>query len=372
MLTAVRLAKYTEVIGISSQPALVSGQEVGMRISRPDDWARDYWIAFDRFRGLDRVQRVHGMLTGVDLDAKKVLVREADGTHRTEDYDALVIATGVTNGFWRRPDLHSSEEIGEGLRQVHDRIAMAESVVVVGGGAAAVSSAANIATVWPGKRVDLYYPGDRPLSLHHPRAWSRIRRRLNALGVGLHPGHRALVPDGFRCDQITPEPVQWSTGQPDTTADAVLWAIGRVVPNTDWLPSELLDEGGFVRVTSQLQVQGQPGVFAIGDVAATDPLRSSARNRADTLLARNIRAQFDGRPFRSFKPPSRRWGSVLGAQPDGLEVFAVNGRTFRFPPWSVNRILHPLITRRAIYRGIRDSSHRTTHSYPGNQPISRL
>jgi apoptosis-inducing factor 2 len=120
--------------------------------------------------------------------------------------------------------------------------------------------------------------------------------------------------------------VQWSTGQPPSSADAVLWAIGHVQPNTDWLPTELLDEHGFVRVTPKLRVPDHPGVFAIGDVAATDRLRSSARNRADGLVAHNVRAEFDGRPLRSFRPPKQRWGSIIGIQADGLEVFAPNGR----------------------------------------------
>jgi NADH dehydrogenase FAD-containing subunit len=227
-------------------------------------------------------------------------------------------------------------------------------VIVVGGGAAAVSSAANLAGTWPDKRVDLYYPGERPLLSHHPRVWSRIRRRLTDLGVGLHDGHRAVVPDGFACDEIGTAPVEWSTGHAAASADAVLWAIGRVKPNTDWLPSEVLDDNGFVRVTPDLRVPGHAGVFAIGDVAATDPLRSSARNRADGLLAHNVRAEFEGKPLRSYRAPNRRWGSVLGAQPDGLEVFAANGRAFRFPVWSIDRILQPVIVRRGIYRGVRD------------------
>lgn len=90
-------------------------------------------------------------------------------------------------------------------------------------------------------------------------------------------------------------------------------------------------------------------------MAATDPLRSSARNRADRLLARNIRADFAGRPLRDYRPPQRRWGSVLGGQPDGLEVFAPNGTAFRFPAWSVDRVLRPWIVRRVIYRGVRPS-----------------
>ncbi len=359
VLTAIGLARHADVVGISVKPGLVSGQELGVRLSRPGDWARDYWVPFDRFRGLDRVRTVHGTLTGVDLAARTVFVQRDDGSTQLEEYDALIISTGVTNGFWRQPTFQSAAQIGADLRGAHDRLAAAESVIVVGGGAAAVSSAANLATTWPGKRVDLYFPGERPLVQHHPRIWGRVRRRLTEVGVVLHPGHRALVPDGFACDQITSDPVRWSTGQPPASADAVLWAIGRVRPNTDWLPAELLDDDGFVRVTPDLRVPDHPGVFAVGDVAATDPLRASARNRADRLLAHNVRAEFSGRPMRAYRAPKRRWGSVLGVQPDGLEVFAPSGHAFRFPAWSIDRVLQPWIVRRGIYRGVRDN-----HPFP--------
>ena len=356
VLTAIRLARHAEVVGISAKPAWVSGQELGWRLSRPHDWARANWIPFDRFRGLDRVRTVDGILIGLDLSARLLFVRHDDGSTSAEGYDALIISTGVTNGFWRQPNFQLADEIGADLRAAHDRLAAAGSVIVVGGGAAAVSSATNLARTWPGKRVDLYFPKDRALVGHHPRAWERVRRRLVEAGVVLHPGHRALIADGFDCDQITGEPVQWSTGQPPASADAVLWAIGRVRPNTDWLPAELLDENGFVRVTPELRVPGHPNVFAVGDVAATDPLRSSARNRADGLIAHNVRAEFAGRPLRSYRPPKRRWGSVIGIQPEGLEVFAPNGRTFTFPAWSFDRVLMPLIVRWGIYRGVRDNN----------------
>jgi len=103
VLTAIRLAPHAEVVGISAKPALVSGQELGWRLSRPQDWARANWIPFDRFRGLDRVRTVHGTLTGLDLSSRTVGVRHDDGSTSAEGYDALVISTGVTNGFWRRP-----------------------------------------------------------------------------------------------------------------------------------------------------------------------------------------------------------------------------------------------------------------------------
>lgn len=105
----------------------------------------------------------------------------------------------------------------------------------------------------------------------------------------------------------------------------------------------------------ELRVPGYRGVFAIGDVAATDPLRSSARNRADGVLAHNILAEPEGRPLRSYRPPRSRWGSVIGVQDDGMEVFSPGGRPFRIPAWPVRRVLMPLIVRRGIYRGMRSN-----------------
>jgi NADH dehydrogenase FAD-containing subunit len=355
ILTAIRLSKHFDVVGISVKPGLVSGQELGVRLSRPRDWARDYWIPFDRFRRLDRVRIIHGTLTGLDLTARTVSGRSDDGATFVEGYDALVISTGVSNGFWRRPTMQSAAEIGADLSAAHDRVAAADSVIVVGGGAAAVSSAANMATTWPDKRIDLYFPGDRALGAYHPRIWQRIHGRLTDLGVGLHPGHRAAVTNGFGYDEITRDPVEWSTGQPPASAEAVLWAIGRVQPNTEWLPPELLDEHGFVRVTPELQVPGHRDVFAVGDAAATDPLRTSARNRGDALAAGNVRAELAGRRLRRFRTPGRRWGSLLGIQPNGLEVFFPTGHALRFPSWSVDRVVMPLIVRWGMYRGVREN-----------------
>ena len=353
LLTAIHLAKHADVVGISAKPALVSGQELGTRLARPDDWARDYFIPFDRYARLDGVRTVHGSLTGLDLAGRSVGVRLADGSTQHESYDVLVISTGVTNGFWRRPDVQSADEVSASLQEAHARLASASSISVVGGGAAAVSTAANLASAWPAKQVHLYFPGERPLPVHHPRVWAKVERRLTERGVVLHPGHRAVVPDGFACDRITDEPVEWSTGQPAAIADAVVWAIGRVRPNTGWLPAELLDDHGFVRVSPDLSVTGQDGLFAIGDVAATDPLRSSARNRADRLLAKNVRAHLAGKPLEEYRPPRGRWGSVLGVQANGLEVFAPNGKAFRFPAWSIQSVLQPWIVRRGIYGGVR-------------------
>lgn len=350
LLVAIHLSRYADVVGISSKPGLVSGQELGHRLARPREWARDYVVSFDRYRRLDGVRTVHGTIAGVDTAARTVAVSGPDGTTHDEPYDVLVIATGVSNGFWRRPDLQTRDQVDAAIAADHERIAAAGSLAVIGGGAAAVSSALNAARAWPDKRVDLYFPGERALPHHHGKVWATLRGRLEAAGVGIHPGHRAVVPAGFACDTITAEPVAWSTGQEPTTAEAVLWTIGRVTPNTAWLPDALLDENGFVVVDEYLRVPGADGVYAIGDVAATDPLRTSARSRADGLLAHNIRAARDGGTLKKFTPAVRRWGSVVGAQGNALEVFTATGQAFKIRGWS---LVQPLIVGRGIYKGVR-------------------
>ncbi|GAB4012980.1 FAD-dependent oxidoreductase [Nocardioides ultimimeridianus] len=354
LLTAIHLARHRdlEVVGISSQPGLVSGQELGTRLARPDDWQRDYRIAFDRFRRLDRVRTVHAELTALDPETRTVHLRDAAGIDHEEPCDVLVIATGVRNGFWRTPDLRTDHDVTADLADAHARLAGAGTILVVGGGAASVSSALQLALRWPDKRIRLAFPGERGLAQHHPRTWTHAARRLGAAGVELLAGHRAVVPD--EAEGLTDGPVTWRTGQQPTAADAVLWAIGRTRPNTGWLPLDLLDDAGYVRVAPTLQLPGRPELFAVGDVAATDPLRASARSRADKLLARNIRAHLTGRRLTTYRPPRHRWGSVLGVEPDGLRVFAPNGRPFRFPAWTVDSLLQPWIVRRGIYRGVRD------------------
>ncbi|MDN5744916.1 MAG: FAD-dependent oxidoreductase [Nocardioidaceae bacterium] len=351
LLTAIHLARAAvDVIGISNRPGLVSGQELGLRLARPDAWQRDYRIGFDRFRRLDGAEVLHAELVSLDLDRRVVEVRSPRGA-RLISYDVLVVATGVTNGFWRPPGFHTEAEVTAALESAHTRLAHAEEILVVGGGAAAASAALQIAVRWPAKAVGLALPGERGLVHHHPRTWHTARRRLEQAGVRIETGHRAVLPADTT--KITDAAVTWTTGQPPTTADAVVWAVGRVRPNTDWLPAELRDRDGFVPVEATLQVPGRPEVFALGDVSATDPLRSSARNRADRLAAANITAHLAGRSLGRYSAAPRRWGSVLGPERDGLRVFTPSGRAVRVPRWIRDRALQPWIVQRGIYRGVR-------------------
>jgi NADH dehydrogenase FAD-containing subunit len=355
LLVAIELSRDFDVVGVSPKPALVSGQELGVRLARPDEWKRDFLIEFERYQGLDGVRIVRGRVVSVDPALGSLRIEHADGHASEESWDALVLSPGVTNGFWRNAEFEDFASIERGIRDASGAVAGVRTLAVVGGGASGVSAALNLAAGHPERSVHLFFGQDRPLPAYHPRIRAQIERSLRDAGVSLHPGHRARVPEGFALDGFTRDPLCFSTGQAPFSADLTLWTIGRMRPNTGFVPPEMLDAHGFIRTDRNLRVPGHPNVFAVGDAAATDPNRSSARNRGYGVVAHNVRVLLGGREssLRTFEAPAHRWGSILGVQPDGLRVFDSRGRSFRMPRWFVDRVLFPIVVRKAIYRGIR-------------------
>ena len=354
VLVATRLSRSCHVIGVSTRPALVSGQELGTRLIDLPRWKRTYLVPYRRFRRLDAIEFVHGRITSTDLEDSNVTITSTDGTIRRIDYDAFVIATGVSNGFWRHDRLEDLAGIDESMDSVNAQLSAASTIAVVGGGATGVSVADNLARRG-GAQVHLFHSGDEPLPGFHPDVRSWIVHRLTSDGVIVHPHHRAEVPEGFLGDALTTEPIEWSSGQDPFTADVVLWAVGAVRPHTSFLPAAILDEEGFVKVDGNLRVPGATNVFAVGDVAASDPLRSSARNWGYRVIVANVSALLRGRSsrFRTYRPAPYRWGSLLGLQSDGLTVVQPNGRRVRIPRPIAQRLLLGTFVQRVLYGGLR-------------------
>lgn len=357
VMVATRLARSCRVIGISTRPALVSGQELGTRLTDLPRWRRTYLVPLSRFRRLDDAEIVHGRIVAVDLSESAVDVETASGDRRRIDYDALVLATGVSNGFWRHDRVEDAATIDASLAAVGADLASAATIAVVGGGATGVSVADNLARTSDAD-VHLFHGGDEPLPGFHPDVRRWIARRLVDDGVNVHPGHRARLPEGFVGDRLGHDPIEWSTGQEPFAADVVLWAVGAVRPHTSFLPANILDVDGFVRVDRNLRVVGCPNVFAVGDVAASDPLRSSARNWGFRVVVANVRALLRGRAsrMRVYRAAPYRWGSLLGLQSDGLVVVQPNGKRVRIPRPIAQRVLLGSFVQRFLYGGLRRES----------------
>src|SRR5690606_1444974 len=105
----------------------------------------------DRFRRLEQVRVVHGAVKALDTDAKLVEVVDAEGALVSLPYDVAVIASGTTNGFWRRSEIEDLAAVEAGIAEVASSIGRARSIAIIGGGPTGVSSAYNLAR----RRADL-------------------------------------------------------------------------------------------------------------------------------------------------------------------------------------------------------------------------
>ncbi len=349
-----RHRRLLDVVGVGPKPGYLSGRHLGVRLARPARWEENHRIAFHRFRRLDDVRTIHGRLEAVDTRAREVEVLRADGSTTRHGYDILVVCTGVRDGLGRTPSIQDDAEIDLAFGLARAAVAAAPSLAVVGGGQTAVESAAQLAQAFPGKRVDLYFPGERALVHHHGRVWDHCRGELRRLGVGLHPGHRAELPPG-QTGRLAPGPLRFRTGQAAVQADLVLYAVGRARPNTEWLPASMVDDAGFVRVDPELRVPGHDGIWAVGDVAASDPLRTTARNRGAQLLVHNVLATVRGRRRRRYTARDRRWGTVLHEIGTVMTVFTTTGRALRHSRTS-QAFQERLLLRRVVHGGVRPSS----------------
>ncbi len=355
LLVALDLHPGLDVTGITPKPGLVSGQELGTRLARPDAWRKHFLTAFPRYRRLDGMPIVHGLITAVDLEVRQLRLRSLDGVETDVPYDVLVIASGVTNGFWRDARLEDMDSVNRRIDRDAEQLAAARRIAVLGGGATGVSSASNLKERYPATEVHLFFSGKEPLPSYHPNVRRALETRLAEQGVVLHANHRAALPPEFSGEQLTTDAIRWETGQAPFQADVTLWAVGRARPNTGFLPPALLDASGYVKVDPQLRVPGYPDVFAVGDVAASDPDRSSARNGGHAVVAHNVRCLLTGDEARMkpYQPPRHRWGSILGTQRDGMRVFTATGSSMRIPTFWVEHVLFPWIVDRMMYKGVR-------------------
>ena len=192
VLCAVRLSRQFDITAITTKTNLVSGQELGMRLTNPAWWQKQYNIPLQRYRHLQGIRLVHGRAESVDIASQHVEVQLANGEVSSVPYDYLLIASGASNGFWRDDRILSEGEIEAGIEANAELLRNARQIDVVGGGPSAVSVALNAARQFPGANIALHFSGEKLLRGYHALTQDYYAHALEQAGVDMHPNRRAI------------------------------------------------------------------------------------------------------------------------------------------------------------------------------------
>ena len=233
-----------------------------------------------------------GEVTGVDKQAKCVLVSDADRVDVRVHYDYLILATGATHSYF------GHEEFGKhapGLKSLADAVAIRNKVlsafeqaeaeedpsrhrdlltfVLVGAGPTGVELASAIAILVRStlrsefRRIDpasarivLIDRSPRVLGSFYEDLSNAAKRRLEELGVEVLPD-RAV-------EQVDAGGV--IVGGERIVSNTVVWTAGVAPsPAARWLQADS-DHAGRVRVQKDLTVPEHPEIFVVGDTASLD------------------------------------------------------------------------------------------------------
>jgi NADH:ubiquinone reductase (H+-translocating) len=272
------------------------------------------------------VTTLYATVTGVDAQAKRVLLDDGDGL----PYDTLIVATGARHAYFGHDEW---EPFAPGLKTLEDATTLRRRIlvaferaeretdpqrraalltfVIIGAGPTGVELAGTIAelaqdTLPPDfrnidthkTRVVLIEAGPRALAGFPDDLSAYAQRALESIGVEVMLGQAVT--------ECNADGVVYGGNRLDTKT--IIWAAGvRASPAAEWLGAPA-DRAGRLQVLPDLTVPGYPDIFAVGDTVTIDgpdgkpvPGIAPAAKQQGRYVADTIKARLSGgtpAPFR--------------------------------------------------------------------------
>ena len=292
---------------------------------------------------LRHVNFFYAEVQSIDLASKSVRVAHSEDAHvHNLSYDHLVIAVGNATNFFKMPGLEeiafTMKSLGDAIEVRNHLIEMLEAadfecaagdrdqlltVMVAGGGFSGIETIAAIndflreATRFYSHlsekqiRVVVVHPGPVVLPELGEELGAYAQKQLAARGVEILVNTRVKAIHGRDVELTNGTVIQTKT---------LIWTAGTCAHQlTGELPCA--NDRGRLHVNEFLQLDGWPGVWALGDCACVPDLTAgtssagkssdgTAKNcpptaqhaiRQGKTLARNIAAQMAGRPLKPFR-----------------------------------------------------------------------
>ncbi|KAK4551347.1 hypothetical protein LTR86_011222 [Recurvomyces mirabilis] len=242
----------------------------------------------------DKFEFVLGKAEILDPDTKTVTLAD----RRTLAYDWLILATGSS---LKEPlpfkCLGSTEATKQALQAFVVKVRKAKVIVVAGAGPTGIEFSAEVASAFPDKKLHLISAGPALSPESIPKVQKAAMTGLTKLGIDIKLSTKVISTS------------RTSTGQNEVVcsdggkilADLYVPTFG-VVPNSSYIPRELLTATGYVIVDEYLKVKGVKDVWAIGDVADVEWAQWIYMNNQATHVAKNIVAALNERSPTPYKP----------------------------------------------------------------------
>lgn len=303
---------------------------------------------------LRRVNTFVGDIEEIDLPARRVRVAHGFDRHAHElSYDCLILSLGATTNFFGLPGVQrhalTVKSLGDAialrnriithLEEANSECAAGEreplmTFVVAGGGFAGVETLAGIndfvrdalrsyPNLSPERlRMILVTPDNLVLPELGPKLGAYAQRKLVERGIE--------IITHAKISGVTEGVVKLDNGNM-IRANTLIWTAGTAAnPLIAGLP--LPQQSGRVLVNEFLEVDGVPGVWALGDCALVPNVRQGGFHpptaqhalRQGRLVAANVLAAMNGQARRPFRFSTLGQLAAIGRRTGVARVFGVN------------------------------------------------
>lgn len=212
----------------------------------------------------DKFEFIQAYATGLEPETRNVLLSTSASVH----YDTLVIASGTkfASDLWSTTP--GSERLRAALKEVHDKLPSAESVLLAGGGAVGVETAGEFGEAYGKKKEITLLSGASQLlnRLGNKNVGKDAQTRLEKQGVKVINGSVRVTDEKKDGGKYV---LTLSNGE-TKTVDLYIDCTGDK-PNSEYVPATWLDEKKQVKTdgnTLRVIAEGVTGVYSIGAVAS--------------------------------------------------------------------------------------------------------
>ncbi|KAG5422128.1 hypothetical protein I9W82_001222 [Candida metapsilosis] len=202
---------------------------------------------------------VHIQSSVKEVEFKTKTVTISDGSKIS--YDNLILASGArsVSPIWKLDSIKDVDFTLNSIKDTSAKIQDAKSIAIIGGGTTGVETAGELGYEFKGEKEIVLYTGSvGPLSIPLPNHVSSVTDKLQKLNVEII--NNQLVKKQGDSTVVH--------GDGSTRDFDLILEAHKLIPNTEYLPDEVLDKNKYVVTDEYFRLLDFHEVICLGDILA--------------------------------------------------------------------------------------------------------